>query len=253
MILRRRERSEERRLRQRLAEAENALRAAHRGAESANQTKSEFLATMSHDLRTPLTAIIGFSEVLADGTCGKLTRVQAQYVQHILDSGHQLLGMVNDLLDLAELRDLELAPVDLGALALEAASRAVGRAAQQGVRFEIDVAPDLPPVLGEPRQLQRSISHLLDHAFDGTPAGERVRLEVRARSEPAPAGAAREVVASVSSSSPALATGLALARKVVELQGGRIWTVSDGWKGSTFHVAIPVAAPCADGVTRRDS
>jgi signal transduction histidine kinase len=254
-VIQRREDLEELRLRQRLAETEEALR---RVAASAGQAKSEFLAHMSHELRTPLTAIIGFSEVLADGRCGDLTGLQSEYVQHILDSGHQLLGMVNDLLELAELRDAELAPVDLGALALEAAAQAAQSAAQQGIRLEVDVAPDLPPVLAEPRQLQKSISHLLRHALEVTPAGERVRLEVRSRAEPGAGGGAREVVASVSDSGPQPAVDrqaprLALARKVVELQGGRIWAVSDGWRGSTFHVAIPVAGGDTAGVTRRDS
>lgn len=232
---------------------------------ASSQPKAEFLAHMSHELRTPLTAILGFSEVLADGSCGELTRLQAEYVRHILDSGHQLLDLVNDLLDLAELREPEIASVDLGTLALDAAAQVAALAAQRGVRVEVDVAPHLPPVAGEARQLQKAIFHLLRQALMVTPGGQCVRLEVRASTECAAGGAPCELVATVSDAGPGMpgeqlsrlfqpfawagsggappqrSLSLALARRAMELHGGRIWAASDGTSGSSFHLAIPAA------------
>jgi PAS domain S-box-containing protein len=167
-------------------EARNALTRVTEAAEQASRAKSDFLASMSHEFRTPLNAIIGFSEMLMLECFGPLTAKQREYLQDIRTSGDFLLSLIGDILDITaiEARGLRLvrAPVDLAEL-LESCARIVeGRFANRGANLNIAVAADLPAVEGDGRRLRQILINILTNAFKFTPAGGLVA--VKAKSAP---------------------------------------------------------------------
>jgi signal transduction histidine kinase len=233
--------------------------------EAANKHKSEFLANMSHELRTPLNAIIGFSEVLVEKMFGEVNDKQLEYLRDIHSSGHHLLTLINDILDLSKIEagrmELDLASVDLSAL-LESATMLVReRAGRHGVSLALDVADGLGAWVADERKVKQVVINLLSNAVKFTPAGGSVTL--RARLIEGGAGAAVEVAVidtgvGIAPDQQALVfeefrqaagdhlrksegtgLGLALAKRFVELHGGTIRVASAPGQGSTFAFMLP--------------
>jgi signal transduction histidine kinase len=233
----------------------------YRELEAASRHKSEFLANMSHELRTPLNAIIGFSEVLDDRMFGELNEKQAEYVRVVLNSGRHLLSLINDILDLSKVEagrmELELGSFSLR-LALENALTLIhDRAARHGLRVELTVDETLGDVVGDERKLKQVLLNLLSNAVKFTPDGGRI--EVRAmpadgtvevsvtddgvgiapEDQEAIFEEFRQVGTDYARKREGTGLGLALARKFVELHGGRLWVKSEIGRGSTFTFTIP--------------
>ena len=236
------------------------LRRLYRELETASQHKSDFLANMSHELRTPLNAIIGFSQVLREGMVGDVNEKQLEYLDDILSSGHHLLSLINDVLDLSKVEagqvELELAPFSLQ----EALERGVAmvreRALQDGVFVTLAANPDVDVVSGDERRIRQVIFNLLSNAVKFTPSGGAVDVRTTR--------ANGEVSVSVADTGPGIAAedlrrvfeefqqteagiergegtglGLALSKRLVELHGGRIWVDSELGRGSTFVFTLP--------------
>ncbi|HXA70941.1 MAG TPA: ATP-binding protein [Stellaceae bacterium] len=158
-------------------EAEEARHA----AESANRSKSRFLAVMSHELRTPLNAIIGFSDLMQSQSLGPLQPVKyREYAEDIHVSGQNLLGVINDILDMAKIEDGKMVlfeePIDLGEQ-ISAATRFVAeRARQSQVALDRDIAQGLPPLFADQRSVRHILLNLLANAVKFTPGGGRVTV-----------------------------------------------------------------------------
>jgi GAF domain-containing protein/anti-sigma regulatory factor (Ser/Thr protein kinase) len=232
-----------------------------RQIEAANRHKSEFLANMSHELRTPLNAIIGFSEVLGERLFGELNDKQAEYTEDILSSGRHLLSLINEILDLSKVEagrmDLEMAAFDLP-LAIDNARTFVReRATKHGITLDVDVDERLGEFVGDERKIKQILLNLLSNAVKFTP--ERGRIGISARQvdgsveisvsdtgigiapedQPKVFEEFRQVGTDYAHKGEGTGLGLTLAKKFVELHGGRIWVESEVGRGSTFTFTLP--------------
>ena len=234
----------------------------NRQIEAANRHKSEFLANMSHELRTPLNAIIGFSEVLGERMFGELNEKQAEYTEDILSSGRHLLSLINEILDLSKVEagrmELELAKFDLP-LAIENARTFVReRATKHGIHLDVTVDERLGEFTGDERKIKQILLNLLSNAVKFTPEGGRIGINAKQADGAveisvsdtgigiAPEDQARifeefrQVGGDYAHKKEGTGLGLTLAKKFVELHGGRIWVESEVGKGSRFIFTLPI-------------
>ncbi len=165
----------------RLRELSGALAAARAEAEIANRSRSEFFAMMGHELRTPLNAIIGFSEIIKDEIFGPVGSARyREYMHDINNSGHHLLDMVNDLLDIARIEvgnnEIEDQVLTVSELAAASLAEFADQAAAGGVVLDSDIPADLPQLRADSGKLRLMLGHLLSNAIKFTEPGGRVTL-----------------------------------------------------------------------------
>ena len=241
-----------------------------------DRLKSQFLANMSHELRTPLNSIIGFSRVILKGIDGPLTDVQSLDLTSINSAGQHLLGLINDILDLARIEagkmELVLDEVDLHDTINGVMSTTVALVKEKPVRLLQDVAPSLPHVRADSMRVRQVLLNLLSNASKFTDSGT-VTLRARSVEAVGPYSGRLEPFVEISvidtgtgiaaqdmdklfepfSQVDASATrkvggtglGLSICRQLVELHNGRIWAESEIGKGSTFTFILPVGQPLA--------
>ncbi len=256
-----------------LKEQEEALRRARQRAEEADRTKSAFLASMSHELRTPLNAIIGYSDMIMRQIQGPVTATYRQYADAIHTSGHHLLAIINDLLDIAKLQagktELRLEKTDL-VLTLDEAMRMVERkAADTQVAITKTVEADLPPIDADPIRLRQIFLNLLSNAVKFTPAGGRVSVkvdrtadQVRLVVSDTGIGIASEdiprvlepfvqVQSQLTRQHEGTGLGLPISKRLIELHGGQIEIESTRNVGTTVTVRLPLpTSPAKDARPR---
>ena len=248
-------------LERKVAERTAELAAAKEAAERANRSKSAFLARMSHDLRTPLNAVLGFSQLLALEPPIAASPSAARQVQHIHDAGQHLLAMIDEVLDLARIESgglrLKPEPVDAAALAGECRVLVEPLARSHGVTLRLRLTHGAPLVQADRTRLRQVLVNLLTNAIKyNRPQGE-VELGLQAEADAlqlwvrdqgaglTPAQLAQlfqpfNRVGAEASGIEGTGLGLVIARQLVEAMHGRLTVASTPGEGSVFALWLPL-------------
>ena len=247
--------------------AQRATRRALVEAEEANRAKSAFLAAMSHELKTPLNAVLGFSEIMAGEMFGPISPpVYRNYAKDIHASGTRLLAIISDVLDVARLSGgaitLNARPYPVPTLVDEALTLArIATGDQRDVL--LDVPATLPQIDADPQRLRQSLINLLSNALKFTPEGGRVSVrawlaqnggvsfavtdtgigmaqeKIVAALEPF-----RQLDGSLARRFEGAGLGLSIAKSLVELHGGTLSVESAVGAGTTVTIALPPVRTC---------
>jgi two-component system NtrC family sensor kinase len=226
-----------------------------------DRIKSEFVTTVSHDLRSPLTAILGYVELI-DRT-GPINDQQREFIRRVGSSVEQITALISDLLDLGRIEaglDSARENTPLTVLARYAVETLRNTADMRKVTLEVNLPEDLPLVNGDPIRLRQMIGNLLDNAIKYTPAGGHVGIEAVAEAD--------QVILRITDTGPGISPadqpylfdkffrasnapddvsgtglGLSIVKSIVDSHNGRIWVDSALGKGSRFTVVLPAVAP----------
>jgi CheY-like chemotaxis protein/nitrogen-specific signal transduction histidine kinase len=231
-----------------------------------DQLKSQFLANMSHELRTPLNSIIGFSRVILKGIDGAVTDMQQQDLTAIYNSGQHLLGLINDILDLARIEagkmELNFEEVKLSEMVNSVLSTAKGLVKEKPIQLVAKVPADMPTVRGDTMRVRQVMINLLSNASKFTDEGS---ITVETRVQTGPSGkpealinvidtgpgiteegqaklfrAFSQVDGSATRKTGGSGLGLSICANLIQLHGGRIGVTSAEGKGSTFWFTLPL-------------
>lgn len=246
--------------------AEEALMMAKEEAESANRSKSAFLASMSHELRTPLNSVIGFANVLRKNKSGGLVEQDLSFLDRILSNGKHLLTLINEVLDLAKVEsgrmEIELSAVDLKTLVRETVGQLEGQVKGRAVTLRGDVPEGLRPMRTDPHRLKQVLINLAGNALKFTQDGEvviRVTADPRSR---LPASIAvcdsgigippdrleaifeafQQAEAGTARRFGGTGLGLTISKSICTLLGYDLRVESEPGVGSTFTIVVPADA-----------
>jgi RNA polymerase sigma factor (sigma-70 family) len=225
------------------------------------QLQSEFIQNLAHGLRTPLTLIHSYTDLLLSGTLGPLQPEQQDALEVIYNRTGELTRVIHSLMSTRTIskKTLALAPLSASEWVENTVDQYRHRAEQAGVRFEVDLADDLPPILGDQKRLSLALSQMLDNAIKFSPDGGLVRarawtdggcLHVAVQDQGigiTPEHLDRvfdrfyQVDSSTTRRFSGVGVGLTVVRVVAEAHGGRAWATSEGpGRGSTFTLALPI-------------
>jgi signal transduction histidine kinase len=232
-----------------------------RELEIASRHKSQFLANMSHELRTPLNAILGYTELILDNIYGEIPEKIRGVLDRVQSNGRHLLGLINDVLDLAKIEagqlSLSLTDYSLQNVIDTVFVAVESLATEKQLAFNVEIPPNLPNGHGDERRLSQVLLNLVGNAIKFTDAGE-VAIKASAANgsftvavrDTGPGISQTDQIkifeefqqADSSSTRQKGGTGLGLsiAKKIVEMHGGRLWVESAVGHGSTFFMAVPV-------------
>ncbi len=249
---------------EKLRASEARLEQANRELARESDEMHNFCHTLSHELKTPLSAAREFVAILLDGLAGPLNPTQAEYLAIVRDSCDQLGVCIDDLFDASRLETgklrLDLSLASLGALAQQAVAMIRPIAGKKGIAVGEVIAPDLPGVRIDENRLRQVLINLLNNAVKFTPAGGRITVRVardvsdpgfqRVSVEDTGSGIAKDELGRVfdrlyqvkrgeAASGQGFGLGLYLCRQLVELHRGRIWAESRLGEGSAFRFTVP--------------
>jgi PAS domain S-box-containing protein len=251
-----------------LGEALESQRSANATLEKLDRTKTEFLSIVSHEFRTALTGIQGFSELIRDGGL-EPDEVRA-YGGYIFNDADRVNRLIGDMLDLDRMESgrmsIRTADVDINEVLSDSIARA---GSSPSVEFKADMDPRLPIVVGDRDRLVQVVSNLVNNAVKYSPDGGTVTLSSRAEGGFALVSVTdtgvgippdeishvferfRRVRSGAAQSIPGTGLGLTIVKQIVEMHGGKIWVESAVGHGSAFHFTLPLAAENVTPLQRR--
>jgi len=253
------------------ARVEKALRDRAAALSEADRLKNEFMANVSYEMRTPLTSILGFAEILGDEYYGPLNPRQREYARGIVDTAQTLTALLDDIGDLVMLKagdvTLERTAVDVHAVlaAVLALTREAVRRRELTLNF--DCPPDIGRIMADERRLKQILYHLVINAVKFTPPGGQIILAAQTEGKEAvftvadtgvgiPESEQGKVFDSfqrrdvAGSGHRGAGLGLPLVRRLVDLHGGTVELVSVPAEGTTVTVRLPVDGGTGEGATR---
>jgi signal transduction histidine kinase len=241
---------------------QRALIERNEALETADRLKTEFLANISYELRTPLTTIIGFAEILDKRFFGPLNERQVEYAGGIVSASGTLLTLIDDILDLANIEAgfLQLDPgtVDVALLFRDLATLMVERARSGGVSLTFDGAGEVGSLVADQRRLKKALFNLISNAIKFTPANGRITVTAQRLGGMiefavadtgigiAAADQARifdKFVRVGTGRQSGVGLGLALVRSLIGLHGGTVVLTSETGKGTTVVCRVPAGGP----------
>lgn len=238
---------------------EQALRDRNEALEDADRVKTAFVSNMSYELRTPLTSIAGFAEMMQAGYAGELSPQMREYVDAIIASTNRLAGLIDNVLDLTQGAagglPIERKPVEMVALVRDIAGTYEAQAAARDVTLALTLPVDLDKVVGDERRIRQAIGHVVDNAVRYVDAGGRVLIHAEGR--------AKAVRIIVSDDGPGIdgkmqvrlfdafarfgrngdgqasGLGLPLVRQLIEAHGGSVTLESEPGQGTIVTLDLP--------------
>jgi len=254
--------SERKRAEQELMKALEDLERAHSELKKLDAVKTEFLNITSHELRSPLTSILGYAELLNDGLLGSITDAQKEAIYGVLRNSQQLSRLVEDLLDFTSMEAgalrLDLRPCKISSILIDAVDSMKSIIEEAGCKIDLDMPQDLPVVKGDTERIIQVIYNLIDNALKFSPEGGNIKVgarevtdyvEVYVKDEGI--GISQEekdkifdkfyqIDMSDKRRVRGIGLGLAISKAIIEASGGSIWMDSEIGKGSTFKFTLSV-------------
>ena len=247
---------------------ETELQKAKEVAEAANQAKTDFISVVTHELRSPMSAIHGSATLLADEGAGSVNAEQAEFLDIIAFNTRRMITLVTDLNDVSRIESgrilLRFAAIPVSQVVADVVNSTQAQIEEMHHALKIKVPDDLPPVWGDRTRLGQVLTNLVSNACKFTPECDEITICAEHVTDEGNPGvvhvsvkdngigiraedqhkifqkffrAADEEVAEV----PGTGLGLSIAKSLVEMQGGQIWFESEYHKGTTFHFTVPVA------------
>jgi signal transduction histidine kinase len=249
--------------------AEIALREKAQALEDAEKLKLDFLANVSYQLRTPLNAMTGFAEILSNRYFGALNEKQDEYTKGILEAGHRLMSLIDDILDLSTIEagymSLKLESIEVLKLITEITNLTREWAAREKLQIILDCPDDIGIIKADTRRLKQIIINLIRNAISFTPANGTITLIARSKGSEitiavqdsgigiaydeqaklfAPFQRASTATANGQATGPGL--GLSLVRNIIQLHGGTVKLKSKSGEGTTVTLTLPRSGKNAD-------
>jgi signal transduction histidine kinase len=226
------------------------------------QAKNEFVSVVAHELRTPMTSIKGYTDLILQGALGEVNDEQRHFLRIVKANVDRLSELIGDLLDTARIEAgrirLEIEPIQVTSIVGEVCDSLAETIRERGLELTVEADPDVPTVQADRNRLIQILMNLLSNAYRYTPSGGSITVSVRLTDDAvlvavadsgigiAPEDQERiferfhRVDNEIVNRQTGTGLGLTIARSLVELHGGRLWLESEFGVGSTFFFTLPI-------------
>jgi PAS domain S-box-containing protein len=256
--------TERKRMEQEIQRKTEQLEAQNRELEKASRAKSDFLARLSHELRTPLNVVMGFAELMLDQVPGEVNEEQRQCLGDILTSSRDLLGLINEVLDLSKVEagkvELRRRNIALPEVVKSVTSAMMAVLSQRKQSLDVDLDKGLPLLQADEARLRQVLFNLLSNASNFTPDGGKIRIEASVKDGWCQVSVSDNGIgikeedlkqifepfyqadSSMTRERRGTGLGLTLVKEIIEMHGGQVWVESKYGEGSRFIFSLPLVA-----------